>query len=206
MQINKFFLVLFMLLVGCLSSATVYAENNPTVLLESIANKMISELKANEVTLKSNPAFVYRLANTIVVPHANLTEMSKRVLPPAIWNQASSAERVQFQKEFTRLLVRTYASALASYKNQSVRFYPIRGGYQGKRTVEVSSEIINGNSIHVVYRLINIGGQWQLFDMSVEGVSLIESFRSQFADILSQGNMSLLLKRLAEHSQRIKRS
>lgn len=206
MQINKIFLIACMLVWGCLSSITVYAESDPTALLQSIANRMINELKANKVTLQSNPALVYRLANTIVVPHANLSEMSKRVLPPAVWNGASTSQRLQFQKEFTRLLVRTYASALASYKNQSVRFYPIRGGYQGKRTVEVNSEIINGSTIRVLYRLIRSGSQWQLYDMSVEGVSLIESFRSQFADILSQGDMSLLLKRLTEHNQRPKTS
>jgi len=126
--------------------------------------------------------------------------MSKRVLPPRIWNSATSAQRAQFQKEFTRLVIRTYASALTSYQDQEVHFFPVR--VRSGNTVEVRSEITSSSSspISVTYRLLNNGGQWKLYDMSVEGVSLISSFRSQFAEILSNGNMDTLLKRLSKHN------
>jgi phospholipid transport system substrate-binding protein len=66
----------------------------------------------------------------------------------------------------------------------------------------VASEIDSAENqpVHVTYRLIHVGGVWRLFDMSVEGVSLIESFRAQFADILTNGNMDTLLNRLATHN------
>lgn len=70
--------------------------------------------------------------------------------------------------------------------------------------MEVRSEIQSSQSqpIRVSYRLIRVGGGWKLFDMSVEGVSLIESFRSQFADILANGSMTDLLNRLSKHNNR----
>jgi phospholipid transport system substrate-binding protein len=178
------------------------AGEDPARLLDSIANQMISGLKSHQATLKTNPQFVYSLANRLVVPHADLSEMSKRVLPPQTWNQATPSQRGQFQKEFTTLLVRTYASALAEYKDETIRFYPVRGGYAGKNIVTVDSEIIRseGPSIPVSYRLVLRGSEWRLYDMVVDGVSMLESFRSQFADQLAQGNMDALIQRLRQHN------
>lgn len=192
-----------LLLVGSmLVACQAYAASNPVAILQSVANQMISQLKANKATLKTKPQIVYKLAYRYVVPHADINEMSRRVLPPDVWNNATSAQKAEFKKEFTRLLIRTYASALTSYSDQVVQFYPVRGGYEGKSTVEVRSQIVGSDSspISVTYRLINAGGSWRLYDMSVEGVSMLSSFRSQFSDILSKGNMSELLSRMSSHN------
>jgi len=179
-------------------------QSDPVALLQYIANNMISGLKSNKATLKTKPQIVYSLANKYVVPYADLAEMSRRVLPPQVWNKATPAQRAQFQKEFTRLLIRTYASALTSYQDQTIRFYPVRGGYQNASSVEVSSEITSSahSPIRVTYRLLRAGNIWRLYDMSVEGVSLIQSFRSQFSDMLSQGDMDKLLQRMSRHNVR----
>lgn len=186
------------------ASAVSVPQSDPVAMLQAIATNMIAGLKQNKATLKTKPGIVYSLANRYVVPYADLNAMSQRVLPRDTWNSASAAERAQFKKEFTRLLIRTYASALTSYEDQTVQFYPIRGGYQGKSNVEVSSDIsgTGASSVHVTYRLLRTGSTWRLYDMSVEGVALIDSFRSQFADILSEGDMSALLKRLSKHNDR----
>src|SRR5262245_29648058 len=93
------------------------AGGGPVDMLQSVADRMIASLKANKTTLKQNPGLVYSLANKIIVPHADLDEMSKRVLPPQTWNSASVGQRQEFKREFTTLLVRTYASALAAYSD-----------------------------------------------------------------------------------------
>jgi phospholipid transport system substrate-binding protein len=188
----------------CSYSLLVRADENPVTMLENTANQMIAALKQNKATLKNKPSLVYSIAQRIVVPHADLDEMSMRVLPPQIWNKATTGQRSLFKQEFTQLLVRTYASALADYSDQTVQFYPVRGGYQGKKTIMVNSKIVrsDGPSIPVNYRLTQKGTSWRLFDMSVEGISLLESFRSQFADKLSQGNIDKLIKDLKAHNRR----
>lgn len=203
MRANKWIYALTALVIGWLSvSAIAYAsvQSDPVGLLKYIADNMISQLKSNKATLKTKPAIVYSLAYKYVVPYADLPEMSKRVLPPKVWNNATASQRAQFQKEFTRLVIRTYASALTSYQDQEVRFFPVR--VRSGNSVEVRSEITSSSSpaISVTYRLLNSGGQWKLYDMSVEGVSLISSFRSQFASILANGNMDKLLARLSRHN------
>lgn len=179
------------------------ADANPLVLLKSVANSMIAGLKENKASLKNKPEVVYGLAQKYVVPHADIEIMSKHVLSPQIWRQASATERDQFQKEFTKTLIRTYASALSAYDDQTVHFYPPRGDYAAAKTVEISSEIISveHQPINVSYRLMRSGNTWKLYDLSVEGVSMLESFRSQFADILSQGNMAQLISRMSEHNK-----
>lgn len=199
---NKFISAWFLLLLGSLFGLSPVAQAAPTgdpvSLLQYIANNMISGLKANKATLKSKPGVVYKLAYSYVVPYASLPEMSKRVLSPRVWNMATPSQRAQFQKLFTRTVIRTYASALTNYQDQTIRFFPVRGGARSG-TVEVQSQITSSQNqpINVVYRLIQVGGGWRLYDMSVEGISMLGSFRAQFADILSQGNMDLLLQRLS---------
>ena len=180
------------------------SQSDPVALLQYIANNMIAGLKAHKATLKTKPGTVYSLAYRYVVPYADLSEMSKRVLPPHIWNSATPAQRAQFQKEFTTTLIRTYASALTSYQDQTIQFYPVRGGYAGARTVEVRSQITGSETqpISVTYRMVRVGSVWRLYDLSVEGVSMLESFRSQFADILEGGSMDQLLQRMSSHNTR----
>ncbi|OGT41054.1 MAG: hypothetical protein A3F42_03820 [Gammaproteobacteria bacterium RIFCSPHIGHO2_12_FULL_37_34] len=197
----KYFIFLFILTY---TSSLVFAQNTPEILLQNIADNMIAGLKANKATLKTKPTIVYNLAYRYVVPNADLSEMSKRVLPPSVWNSASPAQRKQFQREFTTTIIRTYASALTSYEDQTIKFYPIRGNYNNAHTIEVSSEIISSNRhpVHVVYRLVRTASGWKLFDMSLEGVSMLDSFRAQFADLLSQGSMNQLLAQMARHNNR----
>jgi len=203
---NKFIALFAVIIFNFAGMQTAFAadQGNPVALLQYIAHNMIAGLKSHKATLKSNPQVVYRLAHKYVVPYADLPEMSKRVLPPRVWNSATPAQRQQFQREFTTMLIRTYASALTSYKDQSVTFYPVRGGYAGKNSVQVRSRIVSPSTqpISVSYRLLRVGSVWRLYDMSVEGVSLIQSFRSQFSDILANGDMDDLLKRIGRHNAR----
>ena len=208
MRLNKIKVSVFLMISVCFLSLlytarSVAAQNDPIALLQSIADNMIAGLKTNQATLKTKPEVVYRLARQYVVPHANLNEMSKRVLPPAIWNAATPSERSRFQQAFTTTLIRTYASALTSYQDQTIQFFPIRGNYQQSDSITVNSEIRGGDHqpIQVSYRLLRQGDNWKLYDMSVEGVSMLDSFRAQFADILSHGNINDLLKRMTTHNK-----
>lgn len=201
-KLVSFALLLMSLMLAGMQVASAN-DSDPVSMLQSLADQMIANLKSNKATLKTNPSLVYSLARKIVVPHADLAEMSKRVLPPQTWNSATPAQRARFEDEFTTLLVRTYASALADYTDQTVEFHPVRGGIVGKSTVRVDSQIIrsDGAPINVNYRLLRQGSVWKLYDMSVEGISLLESFRSQFADKVAQGSdMAGIIDYISAHN------
>lgn len=201
---NKMLCTFLVITCGWLVAVTsAQAEGDPAAILQSVADNMVAGLKANKATLKTKPSIVFNLAYKYVVPHASLPDMAKAVLPPRVWNSASIVQRARFQKEFTNTLIRTYASALTSYQDQTVKVYPVRGAMNGK-SVTVNSEIVSSESdpIRVSYNLIRVGNTWKLYDLSVEGVDMLDSFRSQFADILSSGSMAELLNRMSAHNAR----
>ena len=115
-------------------------------------------------------------------------------------NEASANQKELFTANFVQLVVRTYSSALKDYSGEKVVFLPIRGGYEGKRFVTVSSIIkrANGQNIPISYSLVSKGSEWKIYDMSVEGVSLLQSYRSQFAQYLKDHSMDALINKLKE--------
>lgn len=201
-KILSAFLLLQCLLLGLQASAAV---ENPTVMLDATAKQIIAALKENKPQLAANKSVVYGIVNQYLIPHVDLQGMARSVLGRNAWNQATAAQKQTFTTEFTQLVVRTYSSPLAEYTDEIIRFYPIRGGYAGKSFVNVSSVIVRsqGNNVPLNYSLVLINNEWKIYDMSVEGVSLLQSFRSQFAQELSQGNMEQLIENLTKHNNRL---
>ena len=181
--------IITLLLCLVFGSALAAQTPNPMSTLQPISNKMLSALKANSSRLKSDPNLVYRLVDRIVVPYVDVVGMSRSVLGRNAWRSASSRQQQAFTKAFKRVVINTYSSALNAYSDESIRFYPIRGGYAGKTRVQVFSQVVrnSGPAVPVSYRMILMKGKWKVYDLNVEGVSLLQSFHAQFADQLSQG-------------------
>lgn len=194
----KKFIVTFISLLLC---SVVWAISSPVDLLQNTSNQLIAQLRQNQATMRTKPQVVYGIVNQVLLPHVDLVDMSSRALGRNAWIQATPQQRNAFVYQFTTLLVRTYASALAQYTNEKVYFLPLRGGFNGSR-VQVDSNIIreSGPVINVSYRLRRIGEQWKLYDFSVDGISLIQSFRSQFAQELQQGGINGLINELTNHN------
>ncbi len=196
---KKIITVSLMILGLMLGGMKIAAANNsdPVSMVQSLANEMIASLKAHKASLKTNRSLVYSLAYSIVIPHADLDEMSQRVVSPQVWKNATPSQREEFKKLYTNLLVKTYSSALADYTDQTIRFFPVRGS--AGNSVTVNSKIVrsDGPSIDVSYRLHLKGSQWLLYDMSVEGVSMLSSWKDQLS---SKGSMEQLIQYLKQRN------
>ncbi len=185
----KYVIASLLLALSCVT----FAASSPVAMLQTVADQMISALKE---TSNRNEANLNRIVNELLIPHVDRDLMSQEILGK-YWTSANHDQKEAFKTEFTRYVVRTYSTALASYTNQKVRFFPIRGGVSGSR-VRVNSAIdqSNGQSVSVVYRLDNSSGDWRVYDFSVEGISLVDNYRQQFADVLRSGGMQGLLDQL----------
>ena len=190
---------LTMILVAVLVVLTqpVIAQPSPIPMLENAADKITSTLKQNRGQLKQNPKIIHQAVQKYLVPIVDVRGMSRSVLGRQAWNKATSAERSEFTKEFTKLVIRTYSNPLAEYDDEKVKFLPIRGSIKG-RFVKVNSVVVrnNGPDIPLSYSLVSKKGQWKVYDLSVEGVSLLQSFRSQFGQALKNSNMKDLIKQM----------
>lgn len=185
------------LLMGMAS--LVWAESSPVPMLENTANQIIAALNQNKQQLKKNPSIVYQAVEKYFLPQVDVEGMSRSVLGRQAWNKATVAEKKQFSQAFTRLVIRTYATPLVQYTDEKVKFLPLRSTNNG-RFVRVNSIIIRstGQNIPLSYSLVAKNGGWKIYDMSVEGVSLLQSFRSQFAQALQNTNMQALIQQMQQ--------
>jgi phospholipid transport system substrate-binding protein len=171
-------------------------------MLEQSAKGIISTLKENKANLQNNPSIIYKAVETYLLPQVDVIGMSRSVLGRQAWTKASPAERTQFAQAFTQLVIRTYSSPLAKYSDETVQFLPLRGSTDS-RFVRVNSVIVRstGKNIPLTYSLVSKDGQWKIYDLSVEGVSLLQSFRSQFAQALQNSNVTEVIKTMQRNQK-----
>jgi phospholipid transport system substrate-binding protein len=186
-----------LLVVAVILSPVMNAKNSPVPMLEQTANTIISTLKDNKSSLKSNPNIIYQAVEAHLLPIVDVAGMSRSVLGRQAWTKATDGQRTQFSRAFTRLVIRTYSSPLAQYSDESVQFLPVRGSLNSK-FLRVNSIIVRtgGQNISLTYSLVDKNGQWKIYDMSVEGVSLLQSFRSQFSAALQNSSIDEVIKQM----------
>lgn len=195
-QIIAFFALIFF-------TTFVYAAvSSPVPMLETAANQLIAQLQKHKNELKSNPKLIYGFVRTIVLPHIAEQQMARSVVSKTTWAKATASQQQQFISQFRDLVIRTYASAFANYTNETVKFRPVRPAQLQQNYVTVSS-IVNrpgAPSIPVSYNMIYSGSNWLVSDFSVDGVSMVNSFRSQFASLEAGKGLPGLIAILQKHN------
>lgn len=184
----------------CGISQLLWAQASPLPMLEGSANQIMATLKQNKGNLKNNTRIIYQAVEQYLLPNVDVNGMSRSVLGRKAWGEASAADKQRFSKEFTQLVIRTYASPLAEYTDETIKFMPIRGSLDS-RFIRVNSLIIrsNGKNIPLSYSLVSKDGNWKIYDLSVEGVSLLQSFRSQFAGALQNSTIKELIAQMSQN-------
>jgi len=179
------------------------AAQSPQQLVIETTDRIIKALKAEQAEIKKNPARLYEIVDEIVLPNFDFRRMSSWVLGKH-WRKASPAEREQFVTEFRALLVRTYAAALNDNYDQKIDFLPLRAKKDATEvTVRTEVQLDSGFPIPINYRMYRTEkGEWLVFDVSIDGVSLVTNYRSSFSKEIRQGGLPKLIARLSERNQR----
>ena len=134
--------------------------------------------------------------NEIVLPHLDFVTMTKLAVG-RYWREASDAQKRQLVDEFRNLLVRTYTTSLDEYQNQKVEFLPLRPSpYEDRVMVRSRVTRPNGPPIPVEYGLHYDDGEWKVYDIVVEGVSLVTTYRSNFASTVQRNGIAGLIDEL----------
>lgn len=148
-----------------------------------------------------------RVVKEIIEPHVDFDRVSALVLG-SHWRTTTQEHRQRFKEEFRTLLIRTYATAQIEFVDWKINYLPMQLSPQDMKTV-VRTLIIRpgGQPAAVDYRMLKVGGEWKVYDVIIEGVSLVNNYRTEFdADLAHNGNsMDALLKRMNErNSQALK--
>ncbi|HEY6086002.1 MAG TPA: ABC transporter substrate-binding protein [Nitrospira sp.] len=142
-----------------------------------------------------------QLLEKVVGDRFDYTEMSRRALG-APWNGLSDKEKHEFVALFQTLLVNSYADKVESYSGEGVQYLNER---IEKDYAEVRTKVLNGKTdIPLDYRLLNKSAGWRVYDVVVDGVSLVNNYRGQFTKILRNGNFAELMDQLRKKSDKIK--
>lgn len=184
----------------------VFAANlPPDQLVRETTDKVLSELTKNRDELTSDTEKLYALVSDLVLPHFDFTRMSRLVLGKH-WRNATQAQQEQFVGEFRTLLVRTYATALVEYSGEDIIYKPVRINDDGSRAVVRTELQSNGGSnVPVHYSLRKSSdGAWKVFDIKIDGISLVTNYRSSYAQIVRAKGMKALIESLADRNKRNK--
>jgi len=173
------------------------AAESPQELVISTAEKTIAKIKSQKELIKKNPEHLSALVNEYVVPRFDF-ERSARWVLGKYWRKATAAQRTQFVAEFRNLLVRTYATSLSEYSDQKINYLPFRDKADAEEvTVRSEVEQAGGFPIPINYRLHKKKGEWKVYDVVIDDISLVANYRTSFGREIRKTSIGDLIKRLA---------
>ncbi|MBK6659673.1 MAG: ABC transporter substrate-binding protein [Proteobacteria bacterium] len=188
----------FLLLASALAFA---ASDAPLDIVRTTTDSVLARVQADKDALRADPGKMYDLVSELIFPHFDFAIMAQWVLGDS-WASADEATRTAFVDQFRKLLVRTYATALLEFSDQTIG-YPDVEPPAAAKTATVKQEISapGSASIPIVYRLHNKTGDWKVFDVSVDGVSLIKTYRASFAAAIKNDGLPALIQNLEAKNQ-----
>lgn len=193
------------LIVGlCLLGFSIasFATEAPDELVKRTAEDVLTIIKADKDIQAGNQEKLFALTEEKILPNFNFDKVSRLVLGKN-WTKATPEQKTAFQSEFKSLLLRTYATALSKYKNQTIEYAPLHMT-DGATTASVKTSIVQpgGQPIAVNYTLEKQADvTWKVYDIVIEGVSLVTNYRSQFAQEIRQNGLDSLIKKLADKNK-----
>lgn len=183
-------------------SAGASVVDSPQALVHQTSERMLAALKENHEAIRQDPGKLYGLIKDIVLPHFDFERMSRWALGRA-WRQATPDQRQRFVEEFRTLLVRTYGSALQEYRDQKIRYLPVRMD-PAATDVSVRTEVIQsgGPPIPINYGMEKTSDGWKVYDVAVDGISLVSNYRSTFASEVRAHGIDGLIDMLAKRNRK----
>lgn len=175
----------------------------PDQLVRKVSDQIIKLIKQSKDEYAREPKKLYAMVDREVLPYFDFRVMSRSVLG-RFWRDASDEQHERFVKEFRELLVRTYATALLKYTNQEVRVLPFRSAPDDK-TVLVRTEVAQGSgapSIAMNYSFYRSEEGWKVYDVAIEGVSLVTNYRSVYAEKARAQGLDALIASIADANRR----
>jgi phospholipid transport system substrate-binding protein len=196
MKLSKWWSGVFACVAFVLVSAQSHAQTAPDALVKTVATDVTAVLKSDPAIL-GNPAKLKELIESKLLPNFNFTRMTQLAMGRN-WAKASPDQQTALTNEFRTLLVRTYSGALASFRNNTIEYRPLRM-QAGETDVTVKTVVnqANGQGIPIDYSLEKAAdGSWKAYDVIVAGVSLVTNYREEFNAVIRDQGVDALVKQL----------
>ena len=170
----------------------------PDELVKQTADDVLTIVKNDKDIQAGNQQKLFAVVEEKILPNFDFDRVCRMVLGKN-WKSASPEQQALFQKEFRSLLLRTYATALGKYRDQVIEYRPMQTD-ASEKNVTVKTQIIQkgGQPIAVDYSLVKGPAGWKVYDITIESVSLVTNYRSQFSSEIRQNGLDSLNKKLAD--------
>jgi phospholipid transport system substrate-binding protein len=189
-------------LVWCLLAAPLAAfaaAQGAEEVVKTTTDQVIARLKADRPLLKKEPGRIYGLVEELIVPHFDFWKISQWVLGKN-WRTATEAQKTEFTNQFKVLLVRTYATALLEYSDEPIRYLPPVQEKEDSVIIKQEVDRNGSNNVPIHYRMHQKDGDWKVYDVAVDNVSLIATYRGSFADEIQRTGLDRLISGLSQRN------
>jgi phospholipid transport system substrate-binding protein len=199
-------MLLSMLAIGAHAADTPAPTPNadtltPQQLVENSAKKMLAELDANRAMYKGDPKKLDALVGNVLLPNFD-TEYSARLVLGQYWRTATAEQRKRFVDAFYHSLLRNYGAALVDFTGDRFVVLPYKGA-PGDTTATVRTEVkrSSGDKVPVNFSLRKTPEGWKAWDVVIEGISYVKSFRTDFASEIQQKGLDDVITRLEKEGR-----
>lgn len=174
--------------------------STPDGLIKYIVNDVMTSVKADKEIQAGNIPKIVSLVDQKIMPYADMQKTTQMAMGRN-WNKATPEQQKIITTEFKALLVRTYSGAISQIRDQTVIYKPFRAAPEDTEVI-VRTQVINkGDPIQLDYRLMKVNNGWKVYDINVLGAWLIEAYRNQFTNQISQNGVDGLIKFLQDRNR-----
>jgi len=185
-------------------STAVFAQSvdtsTPDGLIKYIVDDVMTSVKADKEIQAGNIPKIVTLVDQKIIPYTDMQKTTQMAMGRN-WSKATPEQQKAITTEFKALLVRTYSGAISQIRDQTVIYKPFRAAAEDTEVI-VRTQVINkGDPIQLEYRLMKVNNGWKVYDINVLGAWLIEAYRNQFNNQISQNGIDGLIKFLQERNR-----
>ncbi|MAT65584.1 MAG: toluene tolerance protein [Gammaproteobacteria bacterium] len=166
----------------------------PEEVVRQASEQVLARLEA-EPAVQTQTERLHALVDEVLIGHMDMDRMARWVLGKYS-RRVDEDQLARFSTAFRGLLVRTYATALTEYNGQAMRFLPVRQDAEDRVTVRTVIEQPAGPAIPIHFSLHNRDGAWKAYDIAIDGVSMLASYRTSFAAEIRRGGIEQLIESL----------
>ena len=174
--------------------AAATADGGPTEVVQEAAQGILGELDRDRAAYRRDPAKVEQLVDKYLLPHFD-TEFSARLVLGAHWRTATPEQRKRFIDAFYHSLLRNYGSALVDFTADRLRIFPANPDAT-RATVRTEVKRANGDRVEVNYYLHKTSQGWKAYNLAIEGINYVNSYRIDFGDQIEAQGIDAVIKRL----------
>jgi phospholipid transport system substrate-binding protein len=176
--------------------AAAASGEGPTEIVQAAAQGMLSDLDKDRDAYRRDPAKVGQLVDKYLLPHFD-TEFSARLVMGPHWRNATPEQRKRFIDAFYHSLLNNYGNALADFSSDRLKIFPTKADPDATRaTVRTEVKRSNGDRVSVNYYLHKTPQGWRAWDVVIEGISYVNSYREDFGAQIEQQGIDAVIKRL----------